>query len=215
MRNKTIANIFIFILLLTISSCSKDDNDEEPVIYNLVSVDGKMNGEKVSIKETNEDIDVESTSKSSNFDFRLEQDKVSMTFCWTVKLKETADTTVTLHLVLHDVNLYSGRAIHSPNLDKDSLPSSPSSGQCYLTVKCANNDSVVKYCATNCSQTFVSWRSFLIRRNSPIEKKYGVIREYKSGDGKYPGITGHLVGGFVNENDKSKKINLDMEFTVY
>lgn len=95
------------------------------------------------------------------------------------------------------------------------MPSSPADGQCYLTVRCGENDSLVKYCATNSNQTIVSWRSFIIRRNSPIEKVNGVIREYKSGDGKYPWITGNLFGGFVNEKDRNKKIDLNMNFTVY
>lgn len=196
-------------MLLSIMSCS-DDKDEEQTITHLMQVDGSVNGEKVSIKE---DLDYElGITKSSKFTFCLDSDKVTEAFIWTAKLKDTPDTTITLYLRLNNITQNRGAVIKSPSLGPDTLLNPKNI--CYVIVRDVKTDSVERY-FTYLNWLYAHWQFFMVRRAQRIVKKYGYTREYLNLPGDYAGIEGYLIGTLFNQRDRNKKLNININYTIF
>lgn len=191
-----------------IASCSKDD-DEQPLEYQI-RTEGDVNGEKVSINESYE----AGTSKSSKFRFVIDSDQVTEYFQWTIKLKDTPDTTMTLYLRINNVSKASGTIFISPNLDPDTFLLNPKN-LCYVIVRNVKTDSVERFYNTKSINTSANWKFYMVRKVQKTEKKYGNTREYLNLTGDYPGIEGMLYGTLVSQRDRNKKMNLNLKFTIF
>lgn len=219
MKSKTKISFKYFTLLMLllcvfplIMSCS-DDNDEEPTLVHHLQVDGDVNGEKVSINENDSDVYYEiGASKSSNFRFYIDTDKITQYFTWTVKLKETPDTTITLYLRLYNIARVEGTPINSPNLDRDTILNPKNI--CYVIVRNVKTDSVERYFNVK-YMMYARWNYFMVRRAQRLVKKYGYTREYLNMSGDYAGIEGQLLGTLYSQRDRNKELKINLNFTVF
>lgn len=198
------------IVIASVTSCSNDDDTEEP-IYHQDYVQGKLNDQDIAINGINGNI----LAEKSDFDFSAgTPTHTSRWFDWEVKLIETKDSIVTLHLHLDDIDL-TNEMIYSPN-DKDPIHSKST---CYATVKDLKNNTTSIYHPTHSAPINIAWRTFMMTVDRVGDEFKNLTKQYNYQldfvGYRWPGIEGDLYGTLTSDDASQSPLKIKMKFTLY
>ena len=172
--------LLMLVVITSVTSCSNDNDTEEAVLHQSY-VQGKLNNQNIVMNDINANILID----RSNFDFSSgKQTDIPAWFDWEVKLIETKDSVITLHLHVEDVKK-TYDVIYSPN-DKEPIKTKTT---CYATVKDLKNNTTSIYHPTHSSPIKIVWKTFMMT----------VDKGYKNSTKQYEyklNFTGHRWAGY-------------------
>lgn len=193
-----------FITLITVTSCSSDDEDIAPAIYNLNQVEGKLNDTPIRIHYANDDIKPE----IATYDFLLRDTIVRTSFRWKTKLIENQDSIATLYLYLDRLER-KNVLIYQPDDDGKILRPE----YCYIEVENVKNGTKTTYHPEFPTYVIdVRWYNFNVGYESRVERQNGLVHTYKPV--QWPGLDGKIEGKLINDTDR-RVISLDLKFKVF
>lgn len=204
------AEVYTYLILVLvgsffISSCSSDDEPEEP-IYHRSYVKGKLNSTSIYQNSVNAEI----LSDISNYDFKSNnQTDIPVELDWEACLINSKDTTVTLFLHIDDLFRTNG-VIYSPN-EKDVIKTK---NTCYIAVTDKNKKTTRIYHPTHPFPISAMWQSFMVYDDGKSERLKNLTINYLGR--RWPGISGELQGYLTNDDTSTPDvIKVDLSFILY
>lgn len=202
------ALLFMVVSALTFSlvSCGDNNDDVEEPIYHLNEVHGKVSTYNVAVNEANADI----SADKSNYRFiSTDYSDAPQMFDWEVKLVETKDSLMTLHLHIDDIKR-TNCIIYSPN-DEDAIRTKTT---CYITVTDVKNKVTTVYHPTHPAPIILYWNIFMVSDEGNGTVRRTMFPTNNMGYG-WPGIEGHLHGTLTSDNEETRPIPIDIRFSLY
>lgn len=199
--------VFVAIAFTSVISCSNDEDTEETILHQNY-VQGKLNTHDIAINKVNANI------LSDESDFQLSsgnQTDIPAKFDWEVKLVETKDSVVTLHLHIDDVKK-TNELIYSPN-DKDPIKTKST---CYATVTDLKSNTTTTYHPTHSAPINAEWKTFMVSVDKGFNKP-SKLYDYKldyTGQ-RWPGIEGSLDGPLTSDDVSKSPLKISIKFILY
>lgn len=209
LRNFKIGTLIISMAMTitSVTSCS-DDHDTERTILHQNYVHGKLNNHNLTINDINANILID----KSDYQFSSgNQTDIPAWFDWEVKLSETRDSVITLHLHLNDLKR-TNEVIYSPN-DKDPIKTQST---CYATVENLKNNMTSIYHPTHLTPINIEWKTFMIKVDKDF-KNPTKLYDYKLDfiGHRWPGIEGCLDGMLTSDDAFSSPLKISIKFILY
>lgn len=199
--------MLVTMAIASVTSCSNNDDTEESILHQNY-VQGKLNNHDIAINDINANILID----KSDFQFSSgNQTDIPAWFDWEVKLIETKDSVVTLHLHLDDLKK-TNEVIYSPN-DEDPIKTKST---CYATVKDLKNNTTSIYHPTHPTPIDIEWKMFMMKVEKDF-KNLTKLYDYKLNltEHRWPGIEGSLDGMLTNDDAFRSTLKINIKFILY
>lgn len=199
--------MLVAMAIISVTSCSNNDDTEEAILHQNY-IQGKFNNHDIATNNVNANILID----KSDFQFSSgNQTDIPTWFDWEMKLTETKDSVITLHLHLDDVKR-SNEMIYSPN-DKDPIKTKST---CYATVKDLKDNTTSIYHPTHSAPIDVAWKTFMIMVDKDFKnstKQYDYKIDFAGH--RWPGIEGSLDGILTSDEASKSPLKISMKFILY
>ncbi|RRD75406.1 hypothetical protein EII14_08605 [Alloprevotella sp. OH1205_COT-284] len=193
--------------ITSVISCSNHDDTEEPILHQNY-VQGKLNNHDIAINDINANILID----RSDYQFSSgNQTDIPKWFDWEVKLIETKDSVITLHLHIDNLKR-DNEVIYSPN-DEDPIKTKST---CYATVKDLKNNTTAIYHPTHPNPISAQWKMFMLNVDKDVKnptKLYTYQLEYSGR--RWPGIEGVLDGTLTHDDSSKSPLKINIKFILY
>lgn len=209
LRNLKVGVLFMLVAMaiISVTSCSNDDDTGKAILHQNY-VQGKLNNHNIAINDVNANVLID----KSNFQFSSgNQTDIPALFDWEVKLVETKDSVITLHLHIDDVKK-TNELIYSPN-EKDPIKTKST---CYATVTDLKNKTTSTYHPIHSAPIDVMWKTFMMTVDKDF-KEVTKLYDYKLDftGSRWPGIEGSLDGMLTCEDASKSPLKISMKFILY
>lgn len=194
--------------ITSVTSCSNNDEPEEAILHQNY-VQGQLNDHIIAMNDINANILID----KSDYEFSSgNQTDIPAYFDWEVKLVDTKDSLITLHLHIDDVQR-TNEIIYSPN-DEDPIKTKST---CYATLKDLKNNTTTIYHPTHSSPINVAWKTFMLTVDTSFKnctKDYDYELDFTGN--RWPGIEGNLDGTLTCDDASKSPLKINkLKFILY
>lgn len=199
--------ILVAMIITSVTSCRNGDDTERSILHQNY-VHGKLNNHDITINDINANILID----KSDYQFSSgNHTDIPTWFDWEVKLFETKDSIITLHLHLNDLKR-TNEVIYSPN-DKDLIKTKST---CYATVKNLKTNTMSVYHPTHPTPINIEWKTFMLKVDKGFKnptKRYDYKLDFIGH--RWPGIEGSLDGILTSDDMLSSPLKISIKFILY